>query len=296
MKTQTVGDIRIDRVLEQEAPFMPVSVLLPDLPADLIDRNADWLYPRYVEQATGHAIMSFHSYVIRTQHHTILVDACVGNEKHRPLRPNWHMAHFPWLDNLAALGLTPADIDFVLCTHLHADHVGWNTQLVDGRWVPTFPNAKYLFHRREYDHWAEEVASGREGEEGGPPNHGCWQDSVLPVVEAGQSVIVDHDHAIDDGLVLEPAPGHTPGNVVLNVGQGDASALMLGDVLHTPVQLAMPSLSSRFCLDPDLSRETRTRIVERLADSPTLALTAHFPSPTAGRIVSNNGAFRFEGA
>lgn len=296
MQTKILGDIRIDRVLEQEAPFMPVSALLPELPEDLIQRNADWLYPRFVERATGKAIMSFHSFVIRTPHHTILVDACVGNDKHRPLRSYWHRQRFPWLDNLAALGLTPEDIDFVLCTHLHADHVGWNTRLVDGRWVPTFPNAKYLFHRREYDYWQEEVASGREDEEGGPPIHGAWDDSVLPVVEAGRSVIIEDDHAIDDGLVLEPAPGHTPGNIVLNVGTGDASALMLGDVLHTPVQLAMPSLSSRFCLDPQLSRRTRTRIVERLADGPTLALTAHFPSPTAGRIVSHNGAFRLADA
>lgn len=296
MKTQILGDIRIDRVVEQEGPFMPVDFLLPGMPVDLVDRNADWLRPHYVEPGTGKAVMSFHSFVIRTPRHTILVDACVGEDKTRPLRPMWHEQKFPWLDNLAALGLGPADIDFVLCTHLHADHVGWNTRLVDGRWVPTFPNAKYLFHRREYEFWQEEVASGREGEEGGPPNHGCWDDSVLPVVEAGQAVFVESDHAIEDMLVIEPAPGHTPGNCVLNVGTGDRSALMLGDVMHTPVQLAMPELSSRFCLDPDMSRTTRTGIIERLADSPTLAMTAHFPSPTAGRVVSHNGAYRFENA
>lgn len=296
MQCQHLGEIRIDRVVEQEAPFMPVSTLLPDLPDDLIARNADWLLPRFVDPATGNAVMSFHSFVVRTPRQTILVDACVGNHKERPLRPGWHRQEFGWMDNLAALGLAPADIDIVMCTHMHADHVGWNTQLVDGRWVPTFPNAKYLFHSREFHHWERVVASGVEDEEGGPPNHGSWDDSVLPVVEAGQALVVDHDHEIDHGIVIEPAPGHTPGNVVLNVGSGDASALLLGDVLHTPVQLAMPSLSSKFCMDPKQSGATRTALVERLADGPALALTAHFPSPTAGRVVSHKDAFRLEDA
>lgn len=287
MKTQMIGDIAIDRVVENEGPFLEVTDLLPDAPEDLVAENADWLAPRFVERATGKAIMSFHSLLLRTGRHTILVDACVGNHKHRPLRPNWHEQTFPWLDNLRAHGVAPEAVDFVMCTHLHADHVGWNTQMTDGRWVPTFPNAKYVFAKREYDYWeAEHNADATM-------NHGSFGDSVLPVMDAGQAVLVGDDHAIEDGIWLEPAPGHTPGNIVVRLERNGDRAVLVGDVCHTAAQFAMPSLSSKFCSDPVKSAETRTRLIESVADTDTLFLTAHFPTPTAGRIVGKGDAFRF---
>jgi glyoxylase-like metal-dependent hydrolase (beta-lactamase superfamily II) len=291
MKTITVGDVTIDRVLEREGPFFELDFLLPDAPPDLLAANADWLMPRYVDPESGQIVMSFHSLLLRTPRHTILVDACVGNDKERPLRPFWHRAQFPYLQNLAALGAQPEDVDFVLCTHMHADHVGWNTRLLDGRWVPTFPNAQYIFAQREYDYWEEASRASAGGE---PINHNSFNDSVLPVVEAGRAQLVADDHQIVDGIWLEPAPGHTPGNIVIHVARNGGRALLVGDSVHTPVQFAKPALSSRFCADPVQSAETRARLIDQVAETDTAFLTAHFPTPTAGRVVRKGEAFRFE--
>jgi len=287
MKTIEVGDITIDRVLEYEGPIFKLDFLLPDVPPGLLEANTDWLMPRYVDPETGNVVLSIHSLILRTPRHTILIDACVGNDKERPERAFWHRAQFPYLRNLAALGLAPEDIDFVLCTHMHADHIGWNTKLLDGRWVPTFPNAKYIFAKREYDYW--EAANRRA-----PVNHNSFNDSVLPVVEAGQALLVADDHQIEDGIWLEPAPGHTPGNIIVHVKRNGARALLVGDAVHTPVQFAMPALSSSFCTDPVQSAKTRARIIDRVAETDTVFLTAHFPTPTAGRVVRHKQAFRFE--
>jgi glyoxylase-like metal-dependent hydrolase (beta-lactamase superfamily II) len=294
MKTQHIGDISIDRVVDMEGPFSTLDFLIPNAPPDLIADNADWLKPCFVEPSTDKIIMSFHSLVVRTRHHTILVDCCIGNHKHRPERAMWHQRRGPWLDNLRAQGVEPEDIDIVTCTHLHADHVGWNTKLVDGRWVPTFPNACYVFARQEYAHWESEHRDALANGDRNAPNHGSFEDSVLPVVEAGRAVLVDSDYQIDDGVCMEPAPGHTPGNVIVHVGDKNARAILAGDVIHTPAQLAKPELSSNFCSDPVQSAATRQRLVDRCADSDTLMLTAHFPGPTAGRIVRHGEAFRFE--
>lgn len=289
MKTITVGDVTIDRVLEREGPFADVDFLLPDVSPGLLDANAGWLTPRFVEPESGQVIMSFHSLLVRTPRQTVLVDACVGNDKERPDRPFWHRAQFPYLENLAALGLRPEDIDTVLCTHMHADHVGWNTKLLDGRWIPTFPNASYIFAKREYEHWE---AANRASD--APVNHNSFNDSVLPVVEAGQVQMVADDYEIEEGIWLEPAPGHTPGNVIIHIARKGGRAMLVGDAVHTPVQFANPRLSSRFCSDPVQSAETRARIIDQVAETDTAFLTAHFPTPTAGRVVRQGEAFRFE--
>ncbi len=298
MKTQNLGNLAIDSVVESEGPFFKLDFLLPDAPPDLIAANAEWLAPIFYDPASALLRLSFHSFVIRTRHHTILVDGCVGNDKERPLRPNWHRKQFPFIARLAALGVRPDDVDFVLCTHLHADHVGWNTKLDNGRWVPTFPKARYIFSKTEYAHWEREhraaLATGAA-----PPNHGSFADSVLPVVEAKRADLVADDHAIDDGLWLEAAPGHTPGNVVLHArgdGKtgGDGHAIFLGDIVHSAVQFAAPAISSRFCADPEASRRSRRGLIERFAERDTIVLAAHFPAPTAGRILRHKDAFRFK--
>jgi len=291
MQTLTVGDIRIDRVLETEGPIFEVDYLLPAAPPDLIDAHADWLMPRYVAPASRTLILSFHSLLVRTPKQTILVDACIGNDKERLTRPPWHRAQFPFLQNLARLAVGPDDIDVVLCTHLHADHVGWNTKLLDGRWVPTFANATYVFGRREYEHWE---AENRKAPADEPLNHGSFIDSVLPIVEAGRAQLVETDHQIDHGIWLEPAPGHTPGNVVIRVERNGARALLVGDAIHSPAQFADPGLDTRFCSDPKQSTETRLRLIDEVAETDTAFLTAHFPTPTFGRIVRRGDAFGFE--
>jgi glyoxylase-like metal-dependent hydrolase (beta-lactamase superfamily II) len=280
---QLIGDIEVARVVEFEGAFGPINFLLPDISTEFLDAHR-WLRPRFVD-AQGNAVMSFHSFVVRTARHTILVDGCVGNGKERPHRPTWHRQETPYLDRLAQAGVHPEAVDFVFCTHLHADHVGWNTRLQDGRWVPTFPNARYLFARREYEHWHALHAKGDA------PNHGSFADSVLPVVEAGRADLVESDHQIEDGVHLEAAYGHTPGTCLMHVKSRGAHGVFTGDVMHTPVQLADPGLSSRFCTDPLQSAQTRRALCERYAETSSTLLTGHFPSPSAARIVRRGAGF-----
>ena len=195
----------------------------------------------------------------------------------------------PYLADLAAAGVQPEEVDFVLCTHLHVDHVGWNTKLLNGRWVPTFPNAKYIFARKEYEFWEKRHVDGTEG-----PVPNVYDDSVLPVMEAGQAVLVDMDHQIDDGLWFEPAPGHTAGNVVLNLQSQGENAVLSGDVMHHPIQLVCPEWSSRACEDRVQSAATRRALIERYADTDTLIAPAHFASPTMVYIISKGDAFAYQ--
>lgn len=290
MKLLRFGDITVERCVESEGPSFHPGFIFPALDEEAFAREcADWLDGRLVDAASGRLLMSLHAYVIRTAHHTVLVDTCVGNHKHRPQTPPWHLRDGPFLADLAAMGVAPEEVDFVLCTHLHVDHVGWNTRLEGGRWVPTFPNARYLFDRVEYAHWecAEELPEGS-----GNTRRDAFEDSVLPVVASGQALLVDGDHAIDDNLVLEPSPGHTPGHVFLNLETPQGSAVFTGDCLHHPVQIAIPDLNSRFCVDPVQAAATRRGVVERVADTATLMLGAHFPTPVAGRVVSNGDRWK----
>jgi glyoxylase-like metal-dependent hydrolase (beta-lactamase superfamily II) len=199
------------------------------------------------------------------------------------------MLNTPYMAELAAAGVQPEEVDYVLCTHLHIDHVGWNTKLLDGRWVPTFPNAKYIFARTEFNFWQEHH---RTGQQTVVPN--VYDDSVLPVVEAGQAVIVDNDYELDHGIWFEHAPGHTAGNIVINVASVGNTAILTGDVVHHPLQLIRPEWSSRACEDPIQSAQTRQTLLERLADSDTLMASAHFAAPTCGHVHRHGDEFRFE--
>ena len=230
--------------------------------------------------------MSFHSFVVRTPQGTLLVDTCVGNHKERPMLAEWHQQEFPYLERLAQAGLTPPDIDFVCCTHLHGDHVGWNTRLVNGRWVPTFPNARYLFADTEIAYWER-----LHEQEPGNMYRRVWDDSVLPVLVSGQAERVDSEAEILSGVRLRPAPGHTPGNVVIELDDGKARAIMTGDVVHHAVQIERPDWCSNFDDDQARAQRTRRALLEQLADTDTLMLPAHFSGPTAVRIVSEADGF-----
>jgi glyoxylase-like metal-dependent hydrolase (beta-lactamase superfamily II) len=294
MKTQRIGQFTIDRVTESEGAFAPVEFVLPEVDMDRVRSESDWLVPDFLD-AQNRLVMSFHSYVLRTPRYNILIDACVGNDKERPLRASWHRQKSGYLSTLAQVGLQPEQIDFVLCTHLHADHVGWNTRQVDGRWVPTFSRARYVFSAVEYHHWEHEhrqaLSQGLAA-----PNHGSFADSVLPVVDAGQAMFVQGSHELDDGIQIQHAPGHTPGNCVLHARSQGAHAVFSGDILHTPVQLIDLSWSSRFCHDRSQAEHTRRTLVGELADSSSLLMAAHFPAPVAGRIVSASRGLRWQAA
>jgi len=292
MQTTRLGDFEIHRISEFEGPFIAPDVFFPDFDPELLRANPDMAGPRLIDPATGKLIFSFHSFVVKTGRHTILIDSCIGNDKERPTRPQFHRAHSPFLADLARAGVQPEEVDYVMCTHLHWDHVGWNTRLDNGRWVPTFPNARYIMARREFEHWQGVQQRGEES-----PHRNAFEDSVLPVVHTGQSVLVDDDYAMEDGRIsslwFESAPGHTPGNVVIHARSREERAVFLGDVIHHQFQLMQPAWSTLACTDRELSRKTRTRLIEEYADNGMRLLPGHFPAPTAGRIVRQGSAFRF---
>ena len=287
MSRWTFGDISVDRVIEFERPLFEPSVLFPDSTQAAIDHHRHWLEPNLIDPKTDLLVLAFHTFVVRTPRHTILVDTCSGNGKPRPQKPRYHMNRWPYLDNLAAAGVRPEDVDFVLCTHLHVDHVGWNTRLVNGRWIPTFPNAKYLFARREWEYWQQEYGNPAFTDDP------YYADSILPVIEAGQAVFVEHDYAFEDGVWIEPTPGHTPGHVCLHISSAGCRAVMSGDLMHHAVQCAEPDWSSCFCVDAEQSRRTRRAFLDRYAETDVLIMPAHFPTPAVGHIVGFGDAWRF---
>ncbi|HWV41735.1 MBL fold metallo-hydrolase [Pseudorhodoplanes sp.] len=290
-----VGDVTITRVIEAEglrAPEYMFRGLTPD-----IVQGHQWLRPNFATEA-GQLISSIHAFVIESADRRIIVDTCVGNDKARRM-PIWNGLQTAFLDDLAAAGYPPERIDTVLCTHLHVDHVGWNTRLVDGRWVPTFPNARYIFGRIEFEHWSrgpEVVKTGDAPVAVAEIVMECdaiYQDSILPIVEAGLHELVEYDHQLTSEIRLMPTPGHSPGHVSVVVSSKGETAVITGDLMHHPIQCAMPGLASNFDFDVEMARKTRAEFLARHADKPILVLGTHFATPTAGYIVSTGDSFRF---
>lgn len=280
-ETLRLGTISITRLLEMEGPFLTASELFAEAPAETFEAHRHWLEPNALCPATGRLILAVQSYLVRTSRHTILIDSCVGCDKSNPWFPDWHRRQDRgWLASLAAAGVQPEAVDFVLCTHLHADHCGWNTQLIDGRWRPTFPNANYILSRREVEHYAAQPGD-------------AYRESVLPVIEAGQAVLVEMDHALDDEVWLEPTPGHTPGHVAVRLASQGQEAIMCGDLVHSPIQCLYPEWAFLSDHDPALARATRQRFLEASCADRRLVLTSHFPSPSMGHVLAEGNAFRF---
>lgn len=280
-----LGNLQIGRLLEQITPF-PARFFFPDTTDEDWAPHRHWLQPGAMDPQTGDLLFPMQSYIVQTSHHTILIDSCVGNDKERPTRPNWHLKNDSvYLDALAAHGFAPQDIDYVMCTHLHADHIGWNTRKVRDRWVPTFPNARYVFSRSEYEAWN----TPHEKFSRVP-----YEDSVLPVVEAGQADLVDNDFALDDEVWLSPTPGHTPDHLAIHLASAGHSAVMSGDLMHSPIQCLYPEWSAWPDWDAAVAKRTRRRFLEQCCEDGTFVCTAHFPLPSAGRVVAEGDAFRFE--
>src|SRR5260370_42125860 len=224
--TLSVGDLTNRRMTEQETTFLPALEMLPGLTPGLLAENGTWMREAAALDAQDVLILCFQSYVVKTPHHTILVDSCIGNDKPRP-RPNWNLkTDDTYMRALAAAGISAGDIDFVMCTHLHVDHVGWNTRLENGRWVPTFPNARYVFAKNEFDYWPEQHAKTPV-----PPFH----DSVLPVVEASRADIVRNDYESAHHARILPTPDHTPGHSAVTFGRGRDEAVVRGYLIHSPL-------------------------------------------------------------
>jgi len=285
---QLSPDVCIQSVQELEWNDVAIEFLLHQIAPEDVAATATAHDPRFVNPANGKLLMSFHSLVVRTPHGNVLVDTCIGNDKERPLIEAWHQKSFPYLKRLSELNLTPADIDFVCCTHFHADHVGWNTRLENGVWVPTFPNARYLFAEPEVSYWEQ---AHKEN-----PAHifaQSWNDSVSPVIEAQLADIVSPDHEVMDGIRLRPAFGHSPGNVVIDVDAGAGRAILSGDVMHHPVQIERPDWCSVFDQDRTQARATRWELLQSIADDETYLIGAHFAGPTALRVSEGKDGFRY---
>jgi glyoxylase-like metal-dependent hydrolase (beta-lactamase superfamily II) len=284
VSTWTIGAVTVTRVEEQLGfASFPPEAYFTGFEREVLEEHLDWLEPNHYSRAANRLITSVHSWLIRTERHTILLDSCGGNHKERSWLPRFHQLDTPWLERLRASGAAPEDIDFVLCTHLHEDHVGWNTRLRDGRWIPTFPNASYLFSRIENDYWdpAQHPEAADE-----PIRNVVYRDSVLPVIESGQARLIEGAHTIDDGLHVEHAPGHTPGLVVLKLEAGGERALFCGDVLHHPLQVYAPHWNSRFCVVADQARSTRRRWLEYCAGEGALLFPTHFGAPHVAAIAA----------
>jgi len=290
MKPVKLGRMTISKVFEMESG-PPMTFILPEVTAQDLAHLAQW----HADETLGPTpeaskfTMSMHSYVLQLDGATILVDACNGNHKHRSI-PDINQAQSPFIANLAALDLTPDDIDLVLCTHLHFDHVGWNTRLENGRWVPTFANARYLFSRRDFEYFGKQDVED--------DNLRAFRDSVLPVYEAGRAELIDADIAvhreIGNGVWLKPAFGHSPGNFSVLAQAGAERAIFWGDVVHHPVQLVNPGLIMSFDADPQKAREVRLRTLAQAADEALVCFPAHFRDPSAGRVLRDADRYRYQ--
>src|SRR6202008_261402 len=269
-----VNDMTIHRIVEQEHGFTPMLEFLPTLSKELLDENLSWLAPGGYDASTGNVVLCFQSYVVKTPHHNILVDACIGNDKNFPLRPSWDKKQDGnWMAALKAAKLGPEDIDFVMCTHLHIDHVGWNTKLENGRWVPTFPKARYVFADRELAFWTK-----RQKDD--PAACPGIKDSVLPIVAANRVDIVKSAHAFNELVTLIPTPGHTIDHYSVQVGKPGSDAIITGDMIHSPLQARYPELGMLADYDSKQAGVTRRELFGKVCDTSTLLCTAHFPSPS----------------
>ena len=274
-----VGKVKITKVVELET-VGSTRFILPLATNEEIQK-LPWLIPHFATDE-GRLKMSIHSLVVETPTRRIVVDTGLGNDKQGRNVPTWNDRQGPFLQTMREAGFAPDSIDTVLCTHLHVDHVGWNTRRVDGKWVPTFANARYVFGRAEYEYWRDHSVE--------PDKVAVFNDSVKPVVDAGRADLVASDARLSDEITLIPTPGHSPGHMSIHIRSDGEEALLTGDVAHHPCQMAHLGWSSTADSDPVQSAVTRRELFSRFADTPTLIIGGHF---NAGRIHRDGGGFKF---
>lgn len=279
----TIGDVKVTRIVE--IPLIaPGPFLIASATPEAV-KTIPWLAPHFIDEQ-GRLIMSIHALVVETPTKRIVVDTCIGNDKPRHFG-EWNKMQTSFLKDFEAAGFARESIDVVLCTHLHIDHVGWNTMLVDGQWVPTFPNARYLMGAAEFDYWK----AGSDSTAGEPA---VFADSVQPVWDAGLIDLVASDHRVCDEVSLVPTPGHTIDHVSVRIASKGEEAVITGDFIHHPCQLAHPDWDTKVDYDGKQSTTTRERMFAEFARDRTLVIGTHFADPTAGRVVRDSGAYRLE--
>ena len=287
MQTWSIGDVTVTAVIEAEGPTRG-TFLFPQATAEAVIEHHQWALPEFVTPE-GKLLTRVQALCLEADGQRIVVDTCVGNDKVRR-NPAWNQLNTPFLSSLAEAGFERHDVNIVLCTHLHIDHVGWNTMLVDGRWVPTFPNAEHLFVRSEFEHWNSEMVANDGADQGGDSVHA---DSVMPVVDAGLSTLVDADHQLTASIRLMPSHGHTPGHVSVLIDSFGDRAVITGDMMHHAVQVGTPHWGSNFDVDGPAAEATRRTFLAHYADSDRLVIGTHFGGPCSGKIVSVEDGYEF---
>jgi len=272
MNTWQIGDFTVSRIVEMQVAG-GTKFILPDA-TRAAAAEISWLKPHFADHE-GNLIMSIHALIVDTGDQRIIIDTCIGNDKLRNIA-NWNNLQTDFLQDLEAAGYPRESIDTVLCTHLHVDHVGWNTMLVDGEWVPTFPNARYLLAQKEFDYWLHTNADDTYGD--------VFGDSVQPVVDAGLVDLVDWEHQVCAGVQLEPTPGHTPGHCSIHLTSSNQEALITGDCLHHPCQMTHMEWCSSADFDQAAGQSTRETLLAKYVDTDVLFIGTHFATPTAGHV------------
>lgn len=287
MPVMTIGAVLLHRVEELRIPNK-ISYFTED--SGLVERNRYWLAPHFLDEQ-GCFDLVFQSWIFEADGRVFLIDPCTGNGRPHPV-PFFDELDVPFIERMQMTGFRPEDIDFVVCTHLHHDHCGWNTQLRDGQWVPTFPNARYIFQQAEYDRWGKDRSAHPQF----AYNDGVFERSVQPVVEAGLADLVSGSLCLSAGVGVEPAPGHTLGHQMLQLSSHGQVALFSGDCFHHPIQLVEPAIPFGDCEDLALTIATRRKLVDRAADQPALLIAAHLPAPFAVRAWREAGVVRLAAA
>lgn len=282
MQKWRIGDVTVTKVVELEATG-GTRFILPQATREAA-RAIPWMYPHFMDDE-GRLKMSIHALVVEAPGRRIVVDTCLGNDKPRDI-PGWSNRQGPFLRDLAAGGFPRESIDTVVCTHLHVDHVGWNTMRAGDRWAPTFPNARYLFGRAEFEYWRAQQENAQQKV--------VYADSVQPVLDAGLVDLVETNHRLCDEVSLAPTLGHTPGHVSVRIASRGEEALITGDFIHHPCQLARPEWASNSDYDQTESTRTRRRVFDTLAGRPTLVIGTHFAGPSAGRVVRDGEVYRLD--
>jgi glyoxylase-like metal-dependent hydrolase (beta-lactamase superfamily II) len=280
--TWRIGDVTVKKLTEIEFRFSSGSpgTIVPDAHPEEI-KQIGWLSPNFADKS-GQLKGSVHALLLSSRSMRMIVDPCIGNGKKRSLS-TFNMLETPFLERLERLGWGRNQVTHVICTHMHVDHVGWNTVFEDDKWVPTFPKARYYFGRQDFQHYFKDAHVDRRE---------MLADSVIPIMDAGLATLVEMDARITPEVRLIPTPGHSPGHASILIESAGKRAVISGDVVHHPCQLAHPNWSSDLDYDKNAARSTRMAFLEEFADKEILFIGTHFAGPTAGKLVRDGAGYR----
>jgi glyoxylase-like metal-dependent hydrolase (beta-lactamase superfamily II) len=287
----TLGTATITRVKELDLTGFAPGMILPGWDPGMQADHPDGAGPGTMDAAREHILMSVHAWLLRDGKRTVLIDTGAGNHKERPYAPYFHHLDTAFLQRLRAAGVEPEDVDHVLLTHLHVDHVGWNTRLEGGQWVPTFPNAEYVFSRAEHDYFTDPGHLTERNR----TSFMVQKDSVDPVIQAGLARMIELDgsEAIP-GFTFHPTPGHTAAHASIIYRSGSETALFAGDLLHHPFQVQRPDWASVFDASERESLASRNWALRFAADHHATVFSSHFPASSAGRVARDGAGYHWQ--